>query len=328
MKVLLWSDGKRDGSSFFPSLPLMKISAYHKRRGDSVDFYKEGDVDCDVFYKSKVFSFTEDNTWTPKTGQVKQGGSGYAITLIDGKEVYKKEQDRPIEKEVEESYPDYSLYPEFKKTALGFLTRGCPRRCGFCIVSHKDGCKSEKVADLTDIWRGQKYLKLMDANILASKDREGLIKQIIKSGSFVDYTQGLDARLVDDDIAKLLCKTKAQMIHFAFDNIKDETAVMKGLRTFKKHCTIGTGATKVYVLTNYNSTFEEDMHRIRLCVDAGYQPYTMIYNAGEHDDFLRHLKRWTNSPYFHACDFSEYRPNKNSPRMIDIYGDITKVRKG
>ena len=125
-----------DGHNY-PNLPLMKISAYHKAKGDSVEWYQpmfSGHMD--KVYMSKVFSFTPDYEWCIDADEVIKGGSGYAIKLIDGKEIYDKSIDHDLPPEIEHIYPDYSLYPEMTKdTAYGFLTRGCPRGCGFCHVS-------------------------------------------------------------------------------------------------------------------------------------------------------------------------------------------------
>ena len=96
---------------------------------------------------------------------------------------------------MEHSYPDYSIYPQFSDTAYGFLSRGCPRRCGFCLISDKEGNRSVQVADLSEFWDGQKEIKLMDANLLACPDHEKLIWQLAESRAWVDFTQGLDIRL-------------------------------------------------------------------------------------------------------------------------------------
>lgn len=129
-----------DGHNF-PNLPLMKISAYHKKQGDSVEWYEplfSGHMD--KVYMSKVFSFTPDYPYYVDADEVVKGGSGYAIELSEGVEHYNKEKDIELPYEIEHIYPDYSLYPELTKdTAYGFLTRGCPRGCSFCHVKDKEG---------------------------------------------------------------------------------------------------------------------------------------------------------------------------------------------
>lgn len=181
-----------DGHNY-PNLPLMKLSAYHKARGDSVEWYEpllSGHMDR--VYMSKVFSFTPDYEYFIDANEVIRGGTGYAITLENGHEIYDKTKDKPLEDEIEHIYPDYSIYPEFSDTAYGFLTRGCPRGCGFCHVQAKEGKCSYKVADLAEFWRGQKKIVLNDPNILACPDHMELLQQLADSKAKVEFNQGID----------------------------------------------------------------------------------------------------------------------------------------
>ena len=171
-----------DGHNY-PNLPLMKLSAWHKSRGDHVEWYSpiiSGHMDW--VYLSKVFSFTPDYEAVIDADEVIRGGSGYCITLENGKEVYHGERDQQLPPEIEHIYPDYSIYfekiPEVKETAYGFLTRGCPRGCDFCIVGQKEGRAAKKVADLSEFWRGQKNIVLLDANLFACKEWRGLSDQL------------------------------------------------------------------------------------------------------------------------------------------------------
>lgn len=162
----------------FPNLPLMKISAYHKLRGDNVE-WADHITHYDKIYVSKVFGeeYTKDDYTIFNADEIVFGGTGYAITIENGKEVYHKDRDPDLPYEIEHIYPDYSLYPELTKdTAYGFLTRGCCNNCSFCIVSEKEGMCSRKVADLSEFWNGQKHIKLLDPNILACKERKELLR--------------------------------------------------------------------------------------------------------------------------------------------------------
>ena len=143
-----------DGHSNFPNIPLMKISAWHKTQGDSVEWYHpmfSGHMD--KVYMSKVFGFTPDYEYPIDADEIIKGGSGYCIELVEGKEIYRAERDRNLPDEVEHMFPDYGLYG-ITDTAYGFLTRGCPRGCGFCHVASKEGKCSHKVADLSEFFRG------------------------------------------------------------------------------------------------------------------------------------------------------------------------------
>ena len=122
-----------DGHNF-PNLALMKISAYHKAKGDSVEWYDAMfSDDMDIVYMSKIFSFTEDYIYPIRAKKIIKGGSGYAIEKDgNGKEFYNTCKDKPLPAEIENIFPDYSLYPEHTKdTAYGYLTRGCPRQCAW-----------------------------------------------------------------------------------------------------------------------------------------------------------------------------------------------------
>ncbi len=154
----------------FPNLVLMKISSYYKALGHQVEWMNHFER-YDIAYKSKVFTFTQDDNTIINAEQVIVGGTGYNIK-------------NKLPSDIENIYPDYSLY-NIQNTAYGYLTRGCPRKCEFCIVSEKEGCSSIKVSSLEQFWKGQKEIRLLDPNILASKDKEELLLQLI------DVKQGL-----------------------------------------------------------------------------------------------------------------------------------------
>ena len=197
-----------------------------------------------------------------------KGGTGYAIKLVDGKEVYDKSKDAPLSEEIEHIYPDYSLYPEqTKDTAYGFLTRGCPRGCDFCHVAPKEGRCSIKVADLSEFWRGQKNIVLCDPNILACPDHMELLQQLVDSGARVEFNQGVDIRLVNDRNIELLKQIKLQGIHFAFDRWEDKDLIEPKLRMFAEKTGFNKdkGRVMVYILVNFNTTLEQDLYRIQLC---------------------------------------------------------------
>lgn len=272
-----------DGHNF-PNLCLMKIAAYHKARGDTVEWWN-GFEHYDVVYKSRVFTdeYTQDENTAINADKIIEGGTGYGL-------------ENKLPYEIEHCYPDYSLYPKLTKdTAYGFLTRGCPRHCPFCIVSQKEGSQSVKVADLSEFWRGQKVIKLLDPNLLACKDHIELLQQLIDSKAYVDFTQGLDARCINENNAKLLAKVKVKMIHFAFDDMKQEKNIIKGLKLFKKISNISEYKTGIYILTNFNTTHEQDLYRVKVVQELGYRPYIMIYNKNTAPQITKDLQRWANN---------------------------------
>ena len=308
----------------FPNLPLMKISAWHKSQGDEVEWWFPM-MHYDKVYVSKVFGdeYSQMDMTAISADEIVFGGTGFAITVEDGKEVYHKDRDKDLPYEIEHIYPDYSLYPELTKDkAYGFLTRGCCNNCSFCIVSQKEGMCSHKVADLSEWWRGQKEIILLDANILACKDRISLLQSLIDSGATVDFTQGLDARFITPEIAEMLGKIKTKMYHFAFDFMKNEKQIVKGLKTFVDIVKPDERKCCVYVLTNYDTTFEEDIYRVRKLQELGLSPDVRIYRKNTAPPITRDLQRWCNNRFIYrsGVDFYDYIPRADGKTIREIYG--------
>jgi hypothetical protein len=230
--------------------------------------------------------------------------------LVDGKEIYHKDRDRDLPQEIEHIYPDYSIYPEYTKdTAYGFLTRGCPRGCGFCHVKAKEGLCSHKVADLSEFWRGQKNIVLCDPNILACKDHIDLLQQLADSKANVEFNQGLDIRLVTDRNLEILKKIKLTNIHFAFDRWQDREIIEPKLRAFVKETGYnrGKGNVMCYILVNFDTTLEQDLYRIQLCRELNISPYPMIYDKEHCDTIYRKLQRWcSNFIFWSVPTFEQY----------------------
>lgn len=301
-----------DGKNF-PNLALMKISAWHKSRGDSVEWYEPMfSGHFDKVYLSKVFSFTPDFEYPIDADEVERGGSGYCISLVDGKEFFDKSKDKNLPAEIEHIYPDYSLYPDLTKdTAYGFLTRGCPRGCDFCIVEKKEGRCSVKVADLSEFWKGQKKVVLCDPNILACRDWRDLLQQLIDSGAEVDFNQGLDIRLMTEEKARMLEQIRIKEIHFAWDRYEDKDKVLPKLKLFAEVCKKkpNTHNAIVYTIVNFSTTLEQDLDRIYTLRDMGYWPYVMIYDKEHCARVYKDLQRWVNNRFiFATCKrFEDYK---------------------
>lgn len=309
----------------FPNLPLMKISAYHKAKGDSVEFINFLEH-YDKVYVSKVFGdeYSTMNMTVINADEIVYGGTGFAITVENGKEVYHKDRDKNLPPEIEHIYPDYSLYPALTKNkAYGFLTRGCCNNCDYCIVSEKEGLCSVKVADLSEWWRGQKQIILLDANILACKDRKELLQQLIDSKAIVDFTQGLDARFTTPEIAELLKRIRTKRYHFAFDKVENAKAILKGLDTFVKIVNPKPTQCFVYVLTNYNTTFEQDWYRVKKIQEIGLDPDIRIYRKNTAPRITRDLQRWCNNRFlYRSCDFYDYVPRSDGKTIRELYPEI------
>lgn len=276
----------------------MKLSAWHKKQGDTVEWYEpllSGHMDR--VYMSKVFSFTPDYEYYIDSDEIIKGGSGYCIELINGKEIYHTENDIQFPPEIEHIYPDYSLYPELTKyIAYGFMSRGCPRGCDFCHVEAKEGRKAYKVADLSEFWNGQKNIVLLDPNPIACKEWKNILQQLIDSESWVDFSQGVDIRLMTEEKAEMIKKIKTKNIHFAWDRYEDRDKIIPKFKMFKEISGWDKRKLTVYVLTNFNTTIEQDLERIYTLRELGYWPYVMIYDKQntKPKDTVRKIQRWVN----------------------------------
>jgi len=302
-----------DVDSEIPNLALMKISRYYKERGDEVDF---GIEDPDRVYISTIFT-RNDNLTLEEFGsaEVVKGGSGHSL----------KEK---LSDEMEYQKPDYSLYdgmvcqkcgklvsackckipePGDVFYSLGFTTRGCNRDCPWCVVPEKEG--RFKIHQHPKEFHDNEFdkIKLLDNNILFDKvwfyKVSGWIRRNFLS---VDFNQGLDIRLVDQDVADRLSELSVfPTLKFAWDKPEIEDQVRQGIEYLKKADIDLRHDVQFYVLTNFDTTHEEDLYRCRKLKEWGTNPFVMRYNGG--DPFTTKLSRWANRKWlFWSCDFKNY----------------------
>ena len=273
----------------FPNLVLMKLSAWHKNRGDEVilmsaeSALREENLifKYDKIYGACVFSGQEEILSELASRGVHVGGTGTRYREI-------------LPHEVEHIMPDYSLYG-ITDTAYGFLTRGCPRNCPFCVVAQKEGRKSYKVADISEWWNGQENIKLIDPNLLACDEHLNLLRQLAETGAHIDITQGLDARLLTAKNIELINELKIKILHFAWDNPRDDF-IKTALSNFKKLSKVKDSRKLiVYVLVNYWSSRAEDLYRIYWLRENGFEPYVMVYDKLNAPKEVKKMQRWVNN---------------------------------
>ena len=291
-------DGKGSG---FPNLALMKIASYHKALGDTVEWANPLFGKYDRVYKSKVFTFSEDDADCYDCEVVK-GGTGY--------DVHSK-----LPTEIDAMQPDYSIYNIDQKVAYGFLTRGCPNKCKWCVVPIKEG-NVQPYRDVDEIAvDGRSNLILMDNNILASEYGLRQIEKIIERGYRVDFNQALDARLITPKIAELLAKVKwIDVIRLGCDTPKQVKECERAMRLIDE----ARGKPKQYLLyTMLVDDIEEaytrlshwrDYKRVRLAA----QPFRDFNNPRQViPQWQRDMARWTMRREIYAqCDFKDYEPRK------------------
>lgn len=293
----------------FPNLALMRISAYHKAKGDEVEWWLGDLFHYDIVYMSKIFSdaYTPDIPEPINADKVYRGGTGYCISLgADGKEHFDQSKNHDLPDEIEKMFPDYSIYPQFD-FAVAMTSRGCPRGCSFCHVAAKEGRCARKVADVKDFWNGQKEIQILDPNITACREKRDLFRQYIDTGAILEFNQGLDIRMINDDDIADINRMRLKRLHFAWDNPKDnlEGKFRAFANGFRRKSNIGM----VYVLTNYNSTMEENLYRIYTLRDLGYDPYVMVYDKKHAPLEIRDLQRWCNAKWIFkkVKRFEEYK---------------------
>lgn len=295
-----------DGHNF-PNLALMRISAYHKSLGDKVEWWWSDFIHYDIVYMSKVFSadYSKDSIEPMNADRIIKGGTGYCISLKDGREYFDKEKNNSLPKEMEKMFPDYSIYPQFD-FAISMTSRGCPRGCAFCHVASKEGRCSVKVADVKDFWNGQKHIEVLDPNITACKDKHDLFMQYAETKATVTFNQGLDIRLLTDQDIEDINQIRIKDIHFAWDDPKEDLKdkFVHFASGFRRNSHLGM----VYCLTNFNSSMEENLYRIYTLRDLGFDPYVMVYDKPHAPKEIRRLQRWCNNKaIFKKCKrFEDY----------------------
>lgn len=286
--------------SQYPNLALMKISAFHKAQGDTVEWYN-GIDHYDKAYMAKVFTFTPDYGYYINADQVERGGTGYDIH-------------KTLPPEIDRLQPDYALYPQIdRKTAYGFLTRGCPNRCRWCVVPKKEG-NIAPYMDADEIAvQGRTSLILMDNNILASGYGLQQIEKIIRRKYRVDFNQGLDARLVTDDIARMLARVKwIKRIRFGCDTPAQIAECERAISLLDKY-----GYRGEYFLYCIIIDFKESIRRIshwrtnkRVIVHA--QPYRELDNPAQViPQWQKDMAHWADrKELYRSCTFKDFEPRK------------------
>lgn len=305
---------KKWGATIYPNLALCKLARWHKQQGDTVE-WANAFFHYDVIYKSKVFNFTPDDITTYNADLIIKGGTGYNL-------------ETKLPAEVDQTQPDYTIYPNIPSdTAYGFLTRGCPNKCRWCVVPRKEGA-IRPYMDIEQIAiEGRHKIVLMDNNILAAGDyAKEQLRKIISKGYKVDFNQALDARLVTPEYAELLAQVKwldHGRIRFGCDTTQQIFDCEDAIRLINSYGFKG----QYFLYTMINNNFTESYYRIKHWWDrlqnlrrnhqgpqiyAYAQPYRDPDNPHQQiPQWQKDLAGWTNKKaHFVAHSFEDFQPRK------------------
>lgn len=279
----------------FPNLALMKISAHHKSIGDQVEWVNHFN-NYDIVYQSKVFTFTPDNGFQVNSDQIIKGGTGYNIKVN-------------LPDNIDSLCPDYSIYPKYK-SAYGFLTRGCPNKCWWCIVPEKEG-GIYGYSDIENFLDGRISAILMDNNILYSAYGIKQIEKIIKLNIKVDFNQGLDCRAIDRSTANLLSKVKwIRHIRTSCDTIINIKHIEKALENLN-YAGIKNYKVFVYVML---LDLRDSYFILNWLKENGCDPFAQPYRSFDNKPIPQwqlDMAQWVNKKSnFMSCDFKKYKPRK------------------
>jgi len=295
-----------DGKKGFPNLALCKLSAYHKDKGDTVDLSEgnpnlAGFLGYDKAYISSTFNWSKDRVEEVSEklpiDDVEIGGYGY--------------NNKVLPDNIEHRMPDYDLYPDMD-FSMGYTTRGCIRSCDFCDVSRREGCLKEWSPLDEFLHPDHDSVLLLDNNFLASSSWKDKLQRLNEEGWKISITQGLDARLIDEEGAEILADSMLYNWRFtrpayftAWDFMENEDEVLNGIENL-----LDAGVLKwyirVYVLVGYNTSLEDDLYRFRRLRELEVEPFIMPYNNMDHP-----LKRWGQRPaIYKKSTFEEYAKEK------------------
>lgn len=285
MKIRLHDSDKKN----FPNLALMKLSAHHKAQGDDVNWFHPLGDGFDRLYSSKVFTFTDEDPYLPEATE--RGGWGYGLPTV-------------LPDAIEHLMPDYDLYA--LDYSVGFLTRGCIRHCEYCIVPKKEGDIREH-ADIEEFAKHKKVV-LLDNNVLAHPHGIAQIEKISRLDIAVDFNQGIDARLIDDAIARLFSKVKwLAPVRLACDSKAQIDSIRKAVELLRWH----NVTPRMYFCYVLIKDIDDAVERIRFLKGMSIVPFAQPYRdpkGTEPTDEQKHFARWVNmKAEFKSRTWEDYR---------------------
>ena len=314
-----------------PNLALMKISNYYKSMGEQVEFVRPdaGRNDYEKIYASAIFQKSQQkciNLQEYYGDRIEIGGTGWDV-------------EKRLHPEIESMNPDYDLYtadmiyPKIKgimtrerkkmkaqqivDAGIGFTSRGCIRKCPFCFVPKKEGVFRQD-SEIKDIINPRSNIIILhDNNLTADPYCIDKLHEIRDRNLIVDIDQGCDVRLMTPEIAQAMSEVHhLRSLHYAWDLMRFEKQVIDGIKVMSRF--VPASRHMCFCLVGFNTTFEEDMYRVKKLESLGVRPYIMRYNERRDDIRLNHFARWVNSFIYKAVpDFDEYEPWKRDRDKYD-----------
>jgi hypothetical protein len=293
-----------------PNLALMKLSAYHKQQGDTVILMKDKEpsqrlIPFDKVYISCIFEDNKDIAVkiSKQFPNSEIGGIGINSSKLPD--------------EIEHIKPDYDIFK--CDYSVGFSSRGCFRNCPFCKVMGHEGFIRPN-CDIYEFWdKRHKHIVLQDNNILALPQHfEKIAEQIKKENLSVDFNQGLDIRLINDNNAKILSELNVKpSLRFAFDSVEIEPQVIKGIEILEKY---GIKRAMWYVLVGFNTTIKQDLYRLNLLKSLNQRAYVMRYKTCRGIQAYDDLASWSNQPqFFMSMDFETFIKCRRNRSEINTF---------
>lgn len=298
MKVLLMDLDIIKQRRAYPNLALMKLSAYHKAKGDEV-YLNFPLQQSDIAYASCVFTWHATRAKGLAPSSI-IGGSGINMGL-------------QLPLEVEHIMPDYSLYPDLK-FSMGFTSRGCIRKCPWCIIPWKEG-GIRPAARLYEFWdRRHRKVKLLDNNLLASPNWQTTMQDILAEDLEVDFNQGLDIRLLSDENVEYLKRVKVKELRFAFDDIGYEKTLREKMKLLLDN---GLGSRKLsfYFLYGFPVIEQECIERVKILASYNVGVYPMAYKGADGKEPRRRILKVDDVPLLHG-------PRGNIDKFLRLVGRL------
>lgn len=292
VKVRFWTDAR------WANIALMKLARYHRDRGHDIGFHAPVfDCDSDILYCSKLFRFTADYEYQVARNIVK-GGTGY-----DVKGKLPEDIDSILDL-------DYSIYPDCDYS-MQFFSRGCIRKCPFCVVREKEG-RIHPVIPMNLNPHG-KRIHVLDNNFFANPEWREAGRVLKSYGQPVDFSSGIDIRLFDEEQAIFLNELRLfKQVHIAWDNPRQRIdkkiqQAIKCIKPYKLMC---------YVLIGYWSTPEEDLYRVERLRELGVAPFVMAFDRTNR--YQRDFQRWCNhKAIFGSVPWNEYNKKRVGPKDVE-----------